>query len=629
MSREGGRPVGLPTLTLIIALVAANLALVALNLRKYNLPPFASIDDDAGEPVAAGPGADSSNGPEGFEGSDAGVTSGGDGEDGTAEDGVGESVADGGSGRVSSAVAARVEAVLFHDAGQVGLPGDRPAELDEIAAAAAGDARLWVSVVAHIDDFGGGDANVAVAFARASAVVDYLELAGVDRSRVVVAIPPADPEAQANESEDQRRFNRRVEVTLLGRLPGGTAAPGGSGSGADGGSEGGSSSGSGSGSDGGAADGSSGGTSEAGEERWSVDGALVAGFDCGQPVVGEPLRVGYAVDRSGPGWVADGPGSEAAGHLARMINCSGGVEGRPVEVLVVDVSGTVLGSRPAMMELLAWQPDAIIGPSTVAVGLRLREMVAGRVPVVFPVSTEPALADPALALFTVVPVGPPAGEALARFAVDRGWTEAVIVHGSDGAYQTDGAWFSDAFVAAGGVVQAVVEDSAGLAAALVGGNAPDVVFTSLGPEPFNELQEQVAGLGLDVAVLNADPSAAHHVDARFGDRSFGLTPVLPEADGRMARLDQSFAAATGSSSTNPAAAALVGDALALIINAQLGGWQDDVESGSALIESPSIQGVSGVLSYPDGAGAPTRPTFVIQQLDDEIVPVATIEPQPR
>ncbi len=33
MSREGGRPVGLPTLTLIIALVAANLALAENNAR--------------------------------------------------------------------------------------------------------------------------------------------------------------------------------------------------------------------------------------------------------------------------------------------------------------------------------------------------------------------------------------------------------------------------------------------------------------------------------------------------------------------------------------------------------------------------------------------------------------------
>ncbi|MGH1493647.1 MAG: hypothetical protein ACRBK7_30330 [Acidimicrobiales bacterium] len=615
MSRRGGRAIGLPALALIIALVVANIALLALNLRKHDRLPFrSSADSDAGEFASAGAGDEADEGDADVDVGESESDSGGEAVAGPSVDGEGDAVfaAEPGENAPGLAGTTEFDAVLLHDAGQVALPAVGVAALDEIAALLIQYPTAGVSVVAHIDDLGDSDANAAVAFARALAVVDYLELVGIDRRRTVTAIPPASPDAPPNDSEEERRFNRRVEVKLLS-APGGGGGRGGEVAGE--------------------------GDALVVDQRWSIDGALAAGFDCPEPVAGQPFRVGYAADLGSLGVVSDGPGSEAARHLARMINCSGGVEGRPLEVLVVDVSGTTLASRPAIAELLDWQPDAIIGPAVAATGLRLREAVGGRLPLVFPMVAEPALADPNRGSFTMLPMVPGSAAAAARFAIDQAWLRVATIRPSGNSYHTDTAAFVEAFTAAGGLVAAEVEvDAAGGIGAAVQdvvaqsgadtsfGGGFDIVFAPIGPEPFAELQEEAVAADLNVALINSDPTVVYDVGAEFDARSYALTPVLADQAGRIARLDRSFAAATGSPSSNTAAAALVGDALAVIINAYLNAGQGDAEAVSGAISGGlPVQGVGGILFF-GGAGSPIRTNYVVQQFDGGVGPVATIEP---
>ena len=86
-----------------------------------------------------------------------------------------------------------VDPPIVYGSGQVAVPADAEAGLDLAATILAANRSVFITVVAHIDDFGDSDDNAAVALARASAVVSALESRGVPGPRTVVVVAPADP----------------------------------------------------------------------------------------------------------------------------------------------------------------------------------------------------------------------------------------------------------------------------------------------------------------------------------------------------------------------------------------------------------------------------------------------------
>ncbi|MGI9594927.1 MAG: OmpA family protein [Acidimicrobiales bacterium] len=107
-----------------------------------------------------------------------------------------------------------VDPVVLYQAGQVAVPAEALPVLDGVAEVLDGDPVVLAVVTAHVDDLGGTDENLTVAAARATAVAGYLESLGIDRSRTVIAIAPEDPGAAADQTEEERTFNRRVEIDL-------------------------------------------------------------------------------------------------------------------------------------------------------------------------------------------------------------------------------------------------------------------------------------------------------------------------------------------------------------------------------------------------------------------------------
>ena len=62
---------------------------------------------------------------------------------------------------------------------------------------------------------------------------------------------------------------------------------------------------------------------------------------CDEAPSGDPVVVGMAMDFGEVSGYADVPGSKAAEHLADLINCSGGFDGSPIEVVVKDIQGDI------------------------------------------------------------------------------------------------------------------------------------------------------------------------------------------------------------------------------------------------------------------------------------------------
>ena len=135
-------------------------------------------------------------------------------------------------------------------------------------------------------------------------------------------------------------------------------------------------------------------TSTAMDQVVDIRAALNADLDnCAPAPSGDPIRVGMAMDFSDVVGFVDIPGSKLVPHFANLINCTGGVDGSPVEVRVEDVGGDANTAGVAAATLLDWGAHFIIGPPFADFTLPILQATGGQVPVFVAASTEPTLSD--------------------------------------------------------------------------------------------------------------------------------------------------------------------------------------------------------------------------------------------
>lgn len=275
MTSRGERLVHLVWLLAIAALVALNALLVGLNLQKHQLFPFEEPSPSSGAPAQAASTSAARSEPEleieafGADSTAVGTAIG----DPQREDQATEDDWPGGHGPVpdgppsrrraavtadgtieltgsvpSWAVASQIAAVagsripggigsvaidyswhpdasdqitagevvfepsIRYDAGQVTLPPTARPDLDLVVGILDSNPEVFAAVVAHVDDFGDTPQNAAVAMARTTGVVAYLESQGIDQDRLIVTVAPEASTEPVNDTEAQRAFNRRVEI---------------------------------------------------------------------------------------------------------------------------------------------------------------------------------------------------------------------------------------------------------------------------------------------------------------------------------------------------------------------------------------------------------------------------------
>jgi outer membrane protein OmpA-like peptidoglycan-associated protein len=75
--------------------------------------------------------------------------------------------------------------------------------------------RYYAIIHGHTDNVGDPEANKRLAAKRANAVLAYLIEQGVDQSRLKILAQGEDKPVAANDTEEGRGLNRRVEVLLL------------------------------------------------------------------------------------------------------------------------------------------------------------------------------------------------------------------------------------------------------------------------------------------------------------------------------------------------------------------------------------------------------------------------------
>jgi branched-chain amino acid transport system substrate-binding protein len=368
---------------------------------------------------------------------------------------------------------------------------------------------------------------------------------------------------------------------------------------------------------------------------WNLDAALAADANCAQPVTGDPLRIGFAADLSELGSFSDGPGSQSALYLGKLINCSGGFNGRPVEVLVQDVSGTPTQSRDATKKLIDAGVQVIIGPPFPDIGFRVLQVTNGAIPVLFMASTEEALGDSTDLGFQVAFNDTAASTAAAKFALTQGWTRAVTFSlTGDPYFGYNTLIFSGVFSSNGGkmlgdypfVPGETTDFSAAVAAIAALPEPPDVIYTPMLSFQVVALRKQLTAAGINVEYLMSDAfEITRGYDLAGTDGIFHVTHSFPAEGSRALALENSLAGAAGGPSGAPSMVALAGDAMSVIAAAYYQTQSADPKVlGAAIPTLNNVQGVTGLLSY-NGSGSPTKNIYVHKVVDGKPTLAATID----
>lgn len=367
-----------------------------------------------------------------------------------------------------------------------------------------------------------------------------------------------------------------------------------------------------------------------------VDAVLSAGTDC-EPPDGDPLVIGYAADLSDVGGYADQPGSEAARFMAELINCAGGLDGTPVEVIVQDIQGDPDITQRAAQDLLDAGVHVILGPPFSDFGLPLLQVVNGQVPVIFVASTEALLPDPDLGSYLMAFDDQAQATAAAMFAADDlGAQTAVTLSSSDDLYfQQVPEMFAEAFQEQGGeLVQdfsysladsdfsSQVNQIAGLS------EEPDVIYTSMIMPMVGTLIGQLRSAGVESEIMGADSFDATGVPS-VGADAVGIhftTHGFPGDGSRLQRFLDAFAEEGGEFEA-VSLGALGGDAVLLAADAFLrAGTLDAQAINEQIAATEGLELVTEQVTYQGLGGTPQKPVFILRIEEDDLELAGTITP---
>jgi len=345
--------------------------------------------------------------------------------------------------------------------------------------------------------------------------------------------------------------------------------------------------------------------------------ALVAG--CGgsagrQPHLGQTIRIGLNLEQSGDlAWYGDSA-LKGAQVAVDAVNAAGGIDGRPVEMVVAD-NGSQPGRTVVLSAKMMSQDKAlaVLGPVTEDL-FRATATVADRHEIVA-VSTLACSSD-VLAMTRQAPhpyvfrscLGyRQHGAAMANFAVDElDARTAVVLRFTEGAYADFAEGFSERFSAAGGQVvtdDVILPDDTDLwrYATRLAEAPADVVYVAAPPWETGHLIAQLRESGLAQPVLGIDelddPALLEAAGAGALNRVYFSTDYAPwdTANPRVAQYIESYRN-TWDGADPSRSSALAHDATLMIIEAiRRAREPTGVEVQRAMAETQGLSGVTGRL----------------------------------
>jgi len=358
-----------------------------------------------------------------------------------------------------------------------------------------------------------------------------------------------------------------------------------------------------------------------------VDAALAADLAaCADAPTGDPIKVGMALDFGEVSGFADIPGGNATSYLAELINCTGGVNGSPVEVEIRDIQGDLQVTATVTQELLDGGAHFLIGPPFADFGQPVLQVTGGAVPVFFAASTEPSLPNIDANSFLVSFDDTAQATAAAEWALDAGYTRAITFSSPGPYFGYNPEVFTEVFTAGGGEIvtdqpytpvedvdfSAQVNEIAGLA------DGTEIVYSAMLAFQVTALRGQLEGQGLDtLAYIGSDAFEATGILAEANNEGiFHTTHAYAAPGGRIERLLAGYEAAKGEPLESGTFAGLYADALLLGIQGIVDcGCTDPAGIGVAVAAIESFEGFTGQMGYAGTNGVPDKPVSIHQVVD--------------
>ncbi len=198
---------------------------------------------------------------------------------------------------------------------------------------------------------------------------------------------------------------------------------------------------------------------------------------------GEPIVIGAAMDLTGGMAPFDGPALAAAQLEADTLNAAGGVDGRPIEINVIDTQLDPDQTKSAAIDLIDNQGAEVllvtcdVDFATPAIQEALNRGVLALSPCIGTDQMGPQrFGEQGKLAFTFGNVAQDEGAAMAEFSLDQGWTKAIVVKDNLIVYFQDVVdAFAQRFTENGGEVVQTEEYLNSIAGAETGGTVQNVI----------------------------------------------------------------------------------------------------------------------------------------------------------
>lgn len=312
------------------------------------------------------------------------------------------------------------------------------------------------------------------------------------------------------------------------------------------------------------------------------------------------------------------------------INQAGGVNGRQLEILIVDYKGAADNGAAEAGNLISQKNvQAIIWQSPTASSVAATSPQAPRIPLITISPRDPKVTEQSDAVFNITPLDSSQGQQMGAYAANnlKARTAAILIE--DGSAYSVGLAqsFADEFSKRGGQVSSrqtykPTDQSFSQLIASISEANPDVVYVPGRSAAVATIAVESKQKGVKAVLLGADgwndpkvlAVGGRALDGAYITSGYSADDPSPEARAFSAAYKKRFGGAPDQ------AAALAYDATKILADALKRSGSDRAKLRDALQQTAKFSGLTGVITFEAGRNA-SRPAIIFKLQDGKVYPV--------
>jgi len=341
------------------------------------------------------------------------------------------------------------------------------------------------------------------------------------------------------------------------------------------------------------------------------------------------IKIGVLVDLAHAG---DGQSIKNAIEFSQdEINQAGGVNGRQLEILIVDYKGAADNGAAEAANLISQKNvQAIIWQSPTASSVAATSPAqAPRIPLITISPRDPKVTEQSDSVFNITPLDSSQGQQMGAYAANnlKARTAAILIE--DGSAYSVGLAqsFADEFSKRGGQVSSrqtykPTDQSFSQLIASISEANPDVVYVPGRDAAVATIAVESKQKGVKAVLLGADgwndpkvlSVGGRALDGAYITSGYSADDPSPEARAFSAAYKRRFGGAPDQ------AAALAYDATKILADALKRSGSDRAKLRDALQQTAKFSGLTGVITFEAGRNA-SRPAIIFKLQDGKVYPV--------